>query len=111
MPDGWREEVDAALSEMRRVARPNAPIVIIETLGDWTTKTPAQNPDLEEYFDHLEDAHGMERWWCRTDYEFPDVSTAAEVLGAFFGPDMANRVRRTGQPRVPECTAVFHARR
>lgn len=106
MPDGWRAEVDAALAEMRRVVVAGGPIVVIETLGTGH-EVPRQRSILEEYFAHLEGEHGFERSWIRTDYEFADVSTAASVMGGFFGEELVARIRSEAWCRVPECTALF----
>jgi ubiquinone/menaquinone biosynthesis C-methylase UbiE len=106
MPEGWRSEVDAALSEMRRVVRETGTIIIIETLGTGHM-TPRKHEALDEYFDHLERTHGFARAWIRTDYEFADVETAARVCGSFFGDALATRIRAEGWARVPECTAIF----
>lgn len=106
MPEGWRAEVDAALAEMRRVARPGAPIVVIETLGT-DHETPRTHPALDAYFDHLERAHGLARHVIRTDYRFADNAEAAAILGAFFGDAMADAVRTRGGATVPECTGVW----
>lgn len=102
MPDGWRDEVDRALAEMRRVARPGAPIVVIETLGTNHT-TPRSHPGLDPYFAHLE-AHGFVREVLRTDYRFADHATARRLVGRFFGEAMAAAIPGAD---VPECTGVW----
>lgn len=109
MPEGWRAEVDAALSEMRRIVRRAGTIIVIETLGTGHT-TPRKHAALEEYFDHLEQAHGLHRSWIRTDYDFSDVETAARICGSFFGDALAARIRAEKWRRVPECTAIFRLR-
>ena len=110
MPEGWRLEVDAALAEMRRVVRPGGVLVVIETLGTGH-EAPRKHEALDEYFEHLERAHGLARSWIRTDYAFEDVESAASVCGSFFGDALADRIRRERWARVPECTAVFASSR
>lgn len=110
MPEGWQREVDAALAEMRRVVRPGGALVVIETLGTGH-EAPREHAALDEYFEHLERAHGLARTWIRTDYAFDDAERAAEVCGSFFGDALASRIRSEGWARVPECTAIFAARR
>ena len=109
MPEGWRGEVESAVREMLRVTRPGGPIVIVETLGTGH-EAPREHPALDEYFAQLEQL-GLTRSWLRTDYLFPDVATAARVVGAFFGEVLAARVSRDGLTRLPECTAVFTRQR
>jgi ubiquinone/menaquinone biosynthesis C-methylase UbiE len=109
MPEGWRDEVDRAVAEMRRVVVPGGPIAIIETLGTGH-EAPRAHAALDEYFAHLESTHHFSRSWFRTDYVFDDVETAARVLGGFFGDALVARIRERGWRRVPECTALFVAR-
>lgn len=109
MPAAWQAEVDAALAEMRRVVRPGGTIVVVETLGTGHTE-PRRHAVLDRYFEHLESRHGLTRRWMRTDYEFPDVDTAAAVCGPFFGEELVERIRRESWSRVPECTAMFSAK-
>lgn len=109
MPEGWEDEVDRAIAEMQRVVRASGPVLIIETLGTGH-ETPRTHEALDEYFARLEEHHGFRRTWIRTDYQFDDAETAAEVLGGFFGDAMADRTREEGWARVPECTAIFERR-
>jgi ubiquinone/menaquinone biosynthesis C-methylase UbiE len=109
MPDGWAREVDLALSEMRRVAKPGAPLVVVETLGT-NHETPRRHEALEEYFAHLEQVHGMTRVVLRTDYRFADLASAMALLGRFFGDDMVEAVRARGSAEVPECTGLWSTR-
>lgn len=106
MPDGWRDEVRAALEEMERVVRPGGQLMVIETLGTGH-ETPRQGHALDVYFDYLEMERGMERTWVRTDYQFPDVASAAAICGPFFGDELVGRIQENGWARVPECTALF----
>lgn len=110
MPDGWRDEVGAALAEMHRALRPGGALVLIETLGTGSTEPQPPTPGLAEYFDWLERDRGFERRAFRTDYRFPDVETAAAITGAFFGQDFAARVRRERWSQVPECTGLWWRR-
>jgi ubiquinone/menaquinone biosynthesis C-methylase UbiE len=105
MPDGWQQEVDAALTEMDRIVVPGGPLVVIETLGTGHEQ-PRTNEALDAYFAHLE-ARGFARSWLRTDYVFETAADAASVLGGFFGDAMAAQVTERGSPRVPECTGVW----
>lgn len=106
MPDGWREEVDQAIAEMRRVVKPGGAVVILETLGTGHD-VPRTGSALDVYFEHLEAAHGFTRAWHRSDYVFDDVEAAARVMGGFFGESLVARIREEGWTRVPECTALL----
>lgn len=110
MPDGWRQEVDAALTQMERVVVPGGHVVILETLGTGH-ETPRTHEGLDEYFSHLESRHGFERSWFRTDYVFADVDQAARVLGEFFGEALVAKIRAESWSRVPECTGLWIKRK
>lgn len=106
MPEGWEDEVDRAVAEMRRVTAVGGTIAILETLGTGH-ETPREHPALDEYFAHLETKHGFARTWWRSDYAFETVDAAAQVMGAFFGAPLVEKIRAHGWRRVPECTALF----
>ena len=106
MPEHWREETTAALDELDRALVPGGVGIVIETLGTTETEPSPPGP-LAEYYRWLETERGCTRASLRTDYRFPDVETAAETLGFFFGADLAARVRAAGSPRVPEVTGLW----
>ena len=95
------------IDEMARALMPGGQLVVIETLGTGSEVPSAPNPGLAELYGWLEEERGMRRTVIRTDYQFPDVATAAEVTGFFFGEAFAERVRREGWARVPECTGIW----
>jgi SAM-dependent methyltransferase len=103
----WREEIGGVLERMRGSLVPGGVLAIIETLGTGYTEPTAPTPGLAGYYDWLERDWGLRREVLRTDYVFADVDTAAEVTGAFFGPDFAEKVRKQRWSRVPECTGVW----
>jgi uncharacterized protein len=106
MPDNWQMAIGLALSEMERAVREGGQLIVIETLGTGHSTPRAPNEALAEYYAWLE-GRGFARTCIRTDYAFADVETAAEVTGAFFGSDFADRVRRERWARIPECTGVW----
>jgi hypothetical protein len=110
MPNDWRAQIELALNEMRRALRQGGTLVVIETLGTGTVVPAPPAPELAEYVAWLETAQGLERRAIRTDYVFPDVETAANVTGFFFGNDFAARVRAELWSRVPECTGIWWRR-
>jgi len=106
MPEGWKLEVDTALSEMKRVVKKGGAILLIESLGTGY-ETPRDANPLDEYFAHLETAHGFTRAWFRTDYAFDSVEHAVHICEGFFGASLVEKIRANGWSRVPECTALF----
>jgi hypothetical protein len=109
MPDGWRDLVSRGLAEMRRACQPGAPVVVVETLGTGEEEPRPPSPELAEYYEWLE-SQGFTRAAIRTDYRFATVEDAARITGNFFGADFAERVRREGWARVPECTGLWTSR-
>lgn len=106
MPDGWQREVDACLAEARRVLVPGGKTLIIETLGTGARTPAPPSPALAEYYAHLE-AQGFVRTEVATDYAFASPDEAATVLGGFFGPAMAEKIRAERWARVPEWTGLW----
>jgi ubiquinone/menaquinone biosynthesis C-methylase UbiE len=109
--DTWRASIGRCLDEMERAIRPGSAIVVIETLGTGAESPAPPSPELADYYAWLEQERGFERTALRTDYQFPDVEAAARTTGLFFGPEFAERVRREGWSRVPECTGIWSRRK
>jgi ubiquinone/menaquinone biosynthesis C-methylase UbiE len=107
---GWRAEVGRALDAMERALKPGGALVLVETLGTGREDPSPPSPALAEYFAWLEGERGLAREAIRTDYQFPDVETAARVTGFFFGDAFGDRVRRERWRRVPECTGLWWRR-
>lgn len=109
MPELWRDEVGAAVSQLERVTRPGGTVIVIETLGTGT-EVPAPAEGLVEYYQWLEQERGFARTEIRSDYLFSSVDDAVRVTGAFFGNDFAANVREKQWRRVPECTGIWSKR-
>jgi ubiquinone/menaquinone biosynthesis C-methylase UbiE len=103
----WKTEAARCLAEMRRAAKPNGALIIMETMGTGVLQPGAPNPTLAEYYGWLENEHGFRRHVIATDYDFGSVARAAELCGAFFGEEMVERVRANGWARVPEFTGIW----
>jgi len=103
----WKTEVQFALAEMQRAAKPGGTLIIMETMGTGVQQPAPPNPALADYYAWLENEHGFTRQVIATDYDFGSVERAAELCGFFFGAEMAARVRANGWSRVPEFTAIF----
>jgi ubiquinone/menaquinone biosynthesis C-methylase UbiE len=104
----WKREVGNALNEFLRVLSPDGQILIIETLGTGKT-SPKPPPHLEEYLNFL-DTVGFQQKWIRTDYQFPDMQTARDLTGFFFGQDMLESIGTQSQPLLPECTGLWYGK-
>jgi ubiquinone/menaquinone biosynthesis C-methylase UbiE len=101
----WNKEVLQAFSEFVRVLKPEGKILIIETLG---TGQPLPNPPahLIEYVDFL-DKSGFFRETIRTDYEFPNISIARDLVEFFFGEDMVEMITNKEKPILPEYSGLW----
>lgn len=106
-PDTWRSQFAACLREFKRVTRPSGTWVIIETLGTGVPAPAAPDPRLQAFYAHLEQTLGFKREVVATDYQFDTVEAAAATCGAFFGADMAAKIRAQGWSRVPEWTGLW----
>ena len=53
------------------------------------------------------EAAGFASTWVRTDYRFSSAAEAEELIGFFFGPELAARVAGEGMLVVPECTGIW----
>jgi hypothetical protein len=87
---------------------PGGRTLVIETLGTGAREAAPPSAALGEYSTFLE-ARGFSRSEVATDYLFASVEEAADVLGGFFGPAMAERIRAERWARVPEWTGIWIA--
>ena len=109
--DGWRQPIEMAIHEMRRVLRPEGTAIIIETLG--TGHTAPFNPpaQLARYYNLLAHELGFERTWIRSDYEFPSMTDGERLLLLFFGEELAKAFVTNGSCVLPECTGLWWRKR
>ncbi len=103
----WTRQVDRTLREMGRVTRPGGALIIIETLGTGSGTPRPPTPALEAYYRRLERVFGFRRHWARTDYAFESPAQARQLIGFFFGPQLAQQVEQAGRAVVPECTGFW----
>jgi ubiquinone/menaquinone biosynthesis C-methylase UbiE len=106
----WPAEIGRALAEMKRVVRPGGVVAILETLGTGRTTPRPPTPALAAYYAYLEEGHGFQRTWLRTDYRFTSLTEAIELTRFFFGPELADRVAAEGLLILPECTGLWWVR-
>lgn len=102
-PDFWQEAANEALAEMQRVLRPGGTMILLETLGTGFT-SPQPPEQLRPFYHWLETEHGFHVQWIRTDYHFASQEEAVELLGFFFGAEMAFQA----QIYFPECTGIWY---
>ena len=101
-------ELDRWLTEMKRVLRKDGMLILLESLGTGNEQ-PIRLGHVESTYQWL-DAHGFEKKWIRTDYQFASVEEAADLAGFFFGAEMAERIRANERVILPECTGVWWKR-
>ena len=101
-------ELDKWLNEVKRVLRKDGTIILFESLGTGNEE-PVRLEHVESTYQWL-DAHGFEKKWIRTDYQFASVEEAADLAGFFFGAEMADRIRLERLVILPECTGVWWRR-
>lgn len=109
-PDCWRNEIGAAIAEMRRVLRPDGTAIILETMttGSETPRPPTAG--LAAYYDWLERDLGFRGFSIRTDYRFESLDEAETLTRFFFGDELADRVTCERLVILPECTGIWRRR-
>jgi ubiquinone/menaquinone biosynthesis C-methylase UbiE len=105
----WTPAFVTILAQMERLLKPGGMAVAIETLGTGRESPVPPNPALAWFYAQLEE-NGFERNWCRTDYQFNSKAEGQELLGFFFGPEMAQQYVDRGDLSFPECTGVWWKR-
>jgi ubiquinone/menaquinone biosynthesis C-methylase UbiE len=105
--DRWRDEISAAVHEMKRVLRPNCTAIIIETMGTGSETPAPPNRALADYYAYLESDHGFTGTSIRTDYRFESLDEVVQLTGFFFGDEMAARIKRENLVILPECTGIW----
>ena len=106
----WENLIDNAVREMQRTIKPGGTQIIIETMGTGLPTPMPTTDSLEAYYMRLETIHGFNRKIIRTDYEFPSVETAVELVDFFFGADLAQEVRMINSATLIEWTGVWWRR-
>jgi len=104
--EGWNDNIDQVMSEIKRVLRPGGAAVIIENFGTGS-EIPCPPSYLKPYFELLENKYGFTSNWVRTDYKFESPQEAEKLIRFFFGDRLADKVAKDQMTQVPECAAVF----
>lgn len=107
-PQTWREEVDKALGEMKRLLRPGGTAVIIETMGTGFYEAPTPPAERHAlYYGWLENERGFSATAVATDYEFESVQEADTLTRFFFGDALADRLVQENRRILPEFTGFW----
>ncbi len=106
-PLNWLQSLRTAIAEVQRILQPGGTCIIIETLGTGERFPTPPNRHLADYYHWLESEKGFQHRWIRTDYQFSDSCEASELIGFFFGEELAKRVTANQQVIVPECTGIW----
>lgn len=107
-PETWRAELEAWMTEMKRVLQPGSFIVLYESLGTGN-EVPVKLDHLKDFYPWL-DEMGFQNKWIRTDYKFESLAEAEELSRFFFGDELGNKVVQNNWTILPECTGVWWLR-
>ncbi|MBM7563517.1 class I SAM-dependent methyltransferase [Paenibacillus sacheonensis] len=102
----WRTNLQAILAEMERVIRPGGTAIIFENYG---TGASEPNPPsfLKDYYRALEQQHGFEHRYIRTDFHFASEEEAFALIDFFFGSEFSQQVVNDQTVHFPECTGIW----
>lgn len=106
-PDTWQTVIDSYIAEMMRVLKPGGTAILIETMGTGRETPAPPAPHLAEYYQRVEQLHGFQYTWARTDYKFESLDEADQLTRFFFGDALADHVREENWVILPECTGIW----
>lgn len=106
---GWRDNLAQVIGELRRIGRPGATFILLETMGTGTEQ-PRPPAFLTPYYRELESVYGFAHRWIRADYTFGSPEEAASRIRFFFGEALAREVERNRWSVVPECAGIWWRR-
>ena len=104
-PETWRTELEAWMTEMKRVLMPGSFIVLYESLGTGN-EAPIKLEHLKDFYPWLDEV-GFQNKWIRTDYQFKSLAEAEELSRFFFGDELGDNVVKNNWTVLPECTGVW----
>jgi ubiquinone/menaquinone biosynthesis C-methylase UbiE len=104
-PESWRQELQRAFEEMKRVLKQGSSIVLFESLGTGN-ESPLELEHLRNFYPWL-DEMGFQKKWIRTDYRFESLGEAEYLSRFFFGDVLGDKVKENNWVILPECTGVW----
>lgn len=104
-PERANQELDAWMSEMRRVLRTGGTIILFESLGTGNEE-PIRLQQVESTYQWLH-TNGFQSKWIRTDYQFESLEEAEYLARFFFGDELGDKVKQNNWIILPECTGVW----
>lgn len=84
----------------------NAKIIFIETMGSNVSEPTIPLKELDYFYDKLENVYGMERTIIETDYKFPTIQDARNIMTFFFGEQITEDINSN---IVKEFTGIWTA--
>jgi ubiquinone/menaquinone biosynthesis C-methylase UbiE len=103
----WKRGADGLIAEAKRILRPGGTMIVIETLGTGFRSPAAPGDVLPRFYEWLEHERGFAFQWIRTDYLFPSMTEARELVEFFFESMVDHEVLPSGAVLVPECTGLW----
>jgi ubiquinone/menaquinone biosynthesis C-methylase UbiE len=104
----WQIQIKRVLTEMHRMAAPQAVVMILETMTTGSLTPAPPTPGLAQYYAWLETEWGFSRAVVQTDYQFETVDQAIEFTEFFFGPELSDTIRKNAWARLPEWTGIWY---
>lgn len=106
-PKGIEKTVDILINSCIDKIKKDGKIILIESLGTNRDKAEGPKPELKMFYFLLEDKYKFRKNIIETDYMFPDVESAKDKIGFFFGKQMKQDIEKKGVNIVKEFTGVW----
>jgi ubiquinone/menaquinone biosynthesis C-methylase UbiE len=102
---GDRSQLERGWGEVVRILRPGGMALFVESLGTGQ-ENPIRLDHLKDYYAWL-DENGFEQMQISTDYLFKSEEEARELVGFFFGEQMASEIGKKYTTTLPEWTGLW----
>jgi len=101
-------KIDEMVNNSSSLLNDEGTMIFIETLGTNAETAAAPAPFLDLFYTRLKSVHGFKELIIETDYQFDSVDEAARISGFFFGPEIADDIRKKGTPTIKEFTGLWY---